>query len=162
MSVLSIGVLLAACNGTTQIDGDGMTASSSSSIVDSMEASSSSIDGMEASSSSSVDGMETDVEVDVDAGTSDARVIELTTKNFEFSPNAISLTKGEKVKLRLTGTEGNHGIRIDDLGINVTIDEGETVEIEIPTDVAGTFAFRCSVPCGPGHKDMTGTITIQA
>jgi cytochrome c oxidase subunit 2 len=91
----------------------------------------------------------------------DARVIEITAKNFAFAPNSISVKKGEKVKLRITSTEGNLGFGIPDLGINTVINDGKTVEIELPTDEAGTFSFLCTVPCGPGHMDMKGTIVIS-
>ncbi len=89
-----------------------------------------------------------------------ARIIAITADNFSFGPNAITAKKGEKVTLRVTSTEGNHGFGVPDLGINTAVSEGKTVHIELPTDKTGTFNFKCSVPCGSGHRDMTGTITI--
>jgi cytochrome c oxidase subunit 2 len=89
------------------------------------------------------------------------RVVDVTAKNFEFQPNVIHLKKGENVAVRLHSTEGTHGFGSRDLGINVTVSEGQTVLVTIPTDKAGTFSFRCTVPCGPGHMDMTGTIVIE-
>ena len=91
----------------------------------------------------------------------EARVIVITATDWEFSPSAITVKKGEKVTLRITGAEGKHGIAIADLGINTMIDAGKTVDVALPTDKAGTFSFRCSVPCGPGHQEMMGTITIS-
>lgn len=90
-----------------------------------------------------------------------ARVINMTVENWKFTPNAITLKKGETVTIHLTDTTGVHSFMSNDLGLNVAIQPGETKDIVIPTDQAGTFSFRCGVPCGPGHKDMTGTITIQ-
>ena len=89
------------------------------------------------------------------------RVVTITTSNFAFTPNAITVKKGEKITLRLQGKEGMHGFAIADLGINTAVDQGKTVDVTLPTDQAGTFSFRCSIPCGPGHRDMTGTITVQ-
>ena len=103
--------------------------------------------------------MSVGVNVTVQAGAS-ARIITVATSNFVFTPNAITVKKGEKITLRLQGKEGMHGFGIPDLGINTSVAEGKTVDVELPTDQTGTFSFRCTVPCGPGHKEMTGTITI--
>jgi cytochrome c oxidase subunit 2 len=91
----------------------------------------------------------------------DVRVIEMEATDWAFSPSAISVKQGEKIVIRVKGVEGKHSIAIPDLDINVEINPGETKDIEIPTDKAGTFAFRCRIPCGPGHKDMTGTLVIS-
>ncbi len=92
---------------------------------------------------------------------SDARIIEVSAKDWEFSPNAITASVGEKVVIRVTGVEGEHSFAIADLGINVPVAAGETKDIPLPTATPGTFEFRCRIPCGPGHKDMTGTIVIN-
>ncbi len=63
--------------------------------------------------------------------------------------------------VRLKGVEGIHSFAIAELGINMRIEPGQTVDVEIPTDTAGTFAFMCRVPCGPGHKDMKGSLVIS-
>lgn len=109
---------------------------------------------MDESSSSSVGD-------DATAPSADARIIEMTVTDWEFSPNAITAKQGETVIVRITGDEGDHSFMSKDLGINVTISPGETKDIVIPTDTAGTFAFRCAIPCGDGHRDMTGTIQIN-
>lgn len=90
------------------------------------------------------------------------RVIDIDAKNWAFTPNAITVAQGEEVMLRVTSSEGNHGFAVADLDIDVSVPEGETVEIILPTDTAGTFSFQCSIPCGEGHKDMTGTIEVTA
>lgn len=91
----------------------------------------------------------------------DVRVIDVEAKNFAFLPATIALKQGEKVALKVTSTSGNHSVMIADLGINVKVPEGQTMYVPVPTDKAGTFQFRCAVPCGPGHLDMIGTIEIQ-
>jgi len=90
-----------------------------------------------------------------------ARVVSIVASNFAFTPNAITVKKGEKVTLRITSTEGIHGFGIPDMGVNERIAPGDTIDITLDTSIAGTFAFRCTVPCGPGHEEMTGTITIE-
>lgn len=88
------------------------------------------------------------------------RVITITADNFTFTPSAITVKKGEKITIRLQGIAGTHGFAIPALLINTAIAPGKTVDITLPTDVAGTFEFFCSIPCGPGHQDMKGTIII--
>lgn len=90
-----------------------------------------------------------------------ARVIPVTSENWKFTPNVITTKKGEKVQLQVTGISGTHGFAIPDLGINVPVAPGQTVTIDLPTDSVGSHAFFCSIPCGPGHFDMTGQIVIE-
>lgn len=90
------------------------------------------------------------------------RIIRIEAGNWAFTPSSITVKKGEKVKLQIAGVSGRHGFALSDFGINVSVDAGQTVLVDLPTETAGTFNFRCSIPCGPGHRDMTGTIVIQA
>lgn len=91
----------------------------------------------------------------------EGRTIMLKASNWEFAPNTITVQKGEKVSLNLMGVEGNHGIAIPGLDVNVSMAEGEISLVELPTDTAGTYEFFCNVPCGPGHREMKGTIVIE-
>ncbi len=91
----------------------------------------------------------------------DGRTILMTVTNFKFEPSKITIKKGEKIKLQVTGVEGTHGLAIPDLGVNVSVAPGQTVTIDIPTTKTGTFSFFCSIPCGSGHRDMRGTIVIE-
>lgn len=107
-------------------------------------------------------GMEGSVKVEVQGGMmQQSRIVAIAADNWSFAPNAISVKKGEDVKVRLTGVAGMHGFSVPELGINTAIAAGKTVDVDLPTGTAGTFAFRCSIPCGAGHKEMTGTITIS-
>lgn len=90
-----------------------------------------------------------------------ARVIPVTSENWKFTPNVITVKKGEKVQLQVTGISGTHGFAIPDLGINIPVAPGQTVTIDLPTDTVGTYAFFCSIPCGPGHFDMKGQVVIE-
>ncbi|TSC57118.1 MAG: cytochrome c oxidase subunit II [Candidatus Peregrinibacteria bacterium Greene0416_62] len=89
------------------------------------------------------------------------RMVEITASNFAFTPSMITVKKGEEVTLNLIGESGIHGIGIPGFGISQRVDLGQTVSIAIPTDTAGTFDFKCNVPCGSGHKEMKGTIVIE-
>lgn len=152
-------LLLAGCDTTgTSVDVNVDTSSASSMMMDHdmsdgmMMSSSSSLDAMEASSSS-VAGM--------DSSPSATRIIEMTVEDWKFSQSVINVKQGENVIIRLTNKTGTHSFTSSDLGINVAIDAGETKDIPLPTNTSGTFAFRCAIPCGPGHMDMKGSIVIS-
>ncbi len=143
--------ILTACSSTPAGDNTGAMSSSSSAMMSSdsslMMSDSSSSAMMQSSSSANT--------------VSETKVIAVTAANFTFTPNVIRIKKGDKIQLKLVGSEGMHGLAVDGLGINVKVSTGDTVMVDIPTDTTGTFSFRCSVPCGPGHKEMVGTIVIE-
>ena len=91
----------------------------------------------------------------------DVRVIDVEAQNFAFVPDTIRLKQGEKVALKVTSTSGNHSFLASGLNVNVKVDEGQTVYIDLPTDKTGIFDFHCAVPCGTGHLDMKGNIVIE-
>ena len=91
----------------------------------------------------------------------EARIVNVDAENWTFTPNVITAKVGEKVVVHLSGKSGVHSFAIPDLGVNVPVAPGQTVDVALPTDKAGTFSFRCAIPCGSGHKDMKGTIVIE-
>ena len=92
---------------------------------------------------------------------SESRTIIIDASNWQFDPDTIVLKFDEDVYLQIMGVEGNHGLEIPGLGIKVTIAEGETKTIKIPTDEPGIYDFFCNVYCGQGHSDMVGVILIE-
>jgi hypothetical protein len=89
------------------------------------------------------------------------QTISVTVTSWQYSPNVIHVKQGSKTTLHLIGEDGIHGFSVPDLGINVRIEPGTTVDVVIPSDKVGTFAARCSVPCGPGHGAMTATVIVE-
>lgn len=85
----------------------------------------------------------------------------ITAKQWSFSPSIIKIKKGDTVVLKLKSADVKHGISIPDFGINEQIEPGETKIVEFVADKTGTFAFSCNIPCGVGHKAMTGTIIVE-
>ncbi len=85
----------------------------------------------------------------------------ITAKQWSFSPSVIKVKKGDKVVLKLTSTDVAHGFNLPDFGIDEKFDKGETKTVEFVADKIGTFTFNCNVPCGAGHKAMTGTIVVE-
>ena len=82
-------------------------------------------------------------------------------RKFEFEPAVIKVKQGDFVRLKVTSTDADHGIAIDELGINVKVPEGETKIVEFMADKKGEFTFMCSVFCGSGHSRMKGTLIVD-
>ena len=83
--------------------------------------------------------------------------ITIDATSFQFSPADIQAHVGDTLKITLNNKDGNHGLEIPDLGVNIK--NGETATVTL--DKAGTFDFNCSIQCGSGHDNMTGTITVS-
>jgi cytochrome c oxidase subunit 2 len=85
----------------------------------------------------------------------------ITATNYEFDPGVITVKKGEKVRLLITATDRDHGIKIDAFDINQVLKKGDPTTIEFTADKAGTFEFKCSVYCGKGHRKMKGKLVVE-
>lgn len=85
----------------------------------------------------------------------------MTVQNWKFSPSVITVKKGDKVRLHITSIDIEHGFDLKEFNINVVLEPGVSQVVEFMASKKGTFHFRCSVPCGAGHRDMKGTIIVQ-
>lgn len=95
------------------------------------------------------------------AGASAHPSIDIIASNWKFTPNTIELHVGETTTLRVTSSEGVHGLQSDDLGISQTmITPGQFQTITVTPKKAGTFVLHCSIMCGAGHPDMTLTVKV--
>jgi cytochrome c oxidase subunit 2 len=88
------------------------------------------------------------------------RVIEITAKRFAFSPNQITIKKGETVKLRLISEDVTHGFFMRALKIDEDVEPGTPTEIILTPQTAGTFMTICDHFCGANHGNMNMTITV--
>jgi len=94
------------------------------------------------------------------AGEAEPRTVTITAKRFEFSPNQITLKKGEKVKLALISEDVVHGFYLKPLRIDEIIEPGKTTEITVTPQVAGSFTTICDHFCGANHGNMKMTIVV--
>ena len=85
----------------------------------------------------------------------------MTAKNYEFDPGVITVKKGEKVRLFITATDRDHGIKIQGYDIDQVLKKGSTATIEFTASKAGTFEFKGSVYCGMGHHKMKGKLVVE-
>jgi len=88
------------------------------------------------------------------------KVIRLKAKNFEFTPDKITVKKGEPVVLELTSEDRAHGFNLSDFGVRTEVKPGTVSRVSFKPGKTGRFSFTCDVFCGSGHEDMSGTLVV--
>jgi heme/copper-type cytochrome/quinol oxidase subunit 2 len=79
----------------------------------------------------------------------------------KFYPQTITVQKGDTVKIILNNTDTmDHSFNLDAYNIAQTVHGGQTVTIQFVADQAGIFEYYCNVPCGAGHLQMRGQLTV--
>ena len=87
--------------------------------------------------------------------------VSVVASNWKFAPNTITLAVGQTTQLRLTSSEGVHGLQSSELGIPLTVIEpGKAVTVDVTPTKAGTYVLHCAIVCGAGHENMTLTIVV--
>jgi cytochrome c oxidase subunit II len=89
------------------------------------------------------------------------RVVNITAKRFQFTPNQITLKRGEKVKLVLNSEDVVHGFFSRPLGFDTDVKPGTPTEIVITPQTAGRYLTICDHFCGSGHGNMSLTIVVE-
>ena len=78
-----------------------------------------------------------------------------------WSPEVITVNKGDTVRLRITSSDVVHGFAIGKMGIDVgQIIPGEVTTVEFVADKVGRFTYYCNVWCSPYHYRMRGTLEV--
>jgi len=91
----------------------------------------------------------------------DVPVIDITAKRFAFSPDKITLKAGQTVKLRLHSEDVTHGFFLRPLKLDEEIPAGQTREVTVTPQAAGTFTTICDHFCGANHGNMNMTIVVE-
>lgn len=88
-------------------------------------------------------------------------VVEITAKRFAFTPDKITLKKGQAVKLRIHSDDVTHGFFLRPLKLDEEIPAGQTIEVTVTPQEAGTFTTICDHFCGANHGNMNMTIVVE-
>lgn len=88
------------------------------------------------------------------------REIEVTAKKYEFSPDPIVVKFEEKVRLKITALDADHGFGIKKYKINRKLPKGKEQIVKFTANRAGTFTIKCTVFCGVGHMVMKGKLIV--
>ncbi len=89
------------------------------------------------------------------------QVVKITASKFHFTPDHITLIKGQPVTLELTSTDRTHGFLLRALKIDAAVEPGATTAITVTPQTAGTFKVICDHYCGYGHGDMKMTVEVR-
>ncbi len=89
-----------------------------------------------------------------------ARVIANKAHRFEFVPDHITLKKGEPVVLQVTSEDVTHGFFVRPLKIDEDLAPGQTKQIPLTPQTAGTYTLICDHFCGVNHGNMHMTIEV--
>lgn len=89
----------------------------------------------------------------------------ITIQNGVFSHNSLLARVGQKIVLQLHAADNTYGFNMPDLGIQLTVPQGQTVSVPLPTDKTGSFKFWDHLH--PESGDWTtwktrGVFTVQA
>ncbi len=97
--------------------------------------------------------------------------VSITAYYWRFEPSAILVSENDTVRLTISSVNNmmpmmarifpNHGIAIEEYGLNYTLPVGETVTIEFVATKNGEVHFHCSIYCGVGHEDMHGELIVN-
>lgn len=85
----------------------------------------------------------------------------VTGGNFTFSPNQMTVKKGDTVKITFVNDEGFHDLVIDEFNVRTTkLAAGKSETVEFVADKTGGFEFYCSVGT---HRQMgmKGTLVVE-
>jgi cytochrome c oxidase subunit II len=92
------------------------------------------------------------------------KTIDIVAERFLFTPAEITVDRGTTLEIRLTSEDTDHGFRILDTDIDVTIPKRGRGHVAVVFDAkdAGDYTFECSHVCGAGHSFMRGRIRVKA
>lgn len=89
------------------------------------------------------------------------REIAVTTRQFGYTPETMTVNWGDKVVLHLESEDVSHGFYLDVYGVSAEVSPGRPTTLEFTADRAGKFRYRCSMTCGPLHPFMIGELTVR-
>jgi plastocyanin len=87
-------------------------------------------------------------------------ILGVAAKRFEFLPGEITVRKGQEVELRLTTEDVAHGFGLSAFRINERIRPNQETVVRFTATEVGSFTVRCTVPCGNGHRGMSGKLIV--
>ncbi len=91
----------------------------------------------------------------------DAKEIIVNGSNYKFTPDKITVKKGEKTRIVFKNTGGMHDFRVDELNIATAVIQTDKEDfVEFTPTKTGTYEFYCSVG---NHRamGMKGTIIVE-
>jgi len=94
------------------------------------------------------------------AGEPTGEKISIVAQRFSFTPNEITVKKGEEVTLQIESKDVDHGLLIEDLGVRTEIKKDKASEVKFTPETVGTYEGRCAHFCGKDHASMKLTVHV--
>ncbi len=91
----------------------------------------------------------------------EVKTFEIKADKYDFTPDTITVNKGDKVIIKAIAIDKDHGIGIKAFNINKPLPKGEWVTIEFTADKEGEFTIRCTKFCGWKHFWMKGKLIVK-
>lgn len=95
------------------------------------------------------------------AGAAGTAVVNVTASDFKWTLDKTEFTAGQPITFKLSGQDGAHGFSIVGQDVSQPIKTGETAEVTWTPDQPGTYAIKCNIMCGSGHRNMETTFTVK-
>jgi cytochrome c oxidase subunit 2 len=106
------------------------------------------------------------------------KIIEVSAKKYEFTPNEIRVKQGTRVELKVHSEDETHGIKLsvyaegtkdkgkpgllfDQPGENGKVTKGVDQVLDFVAQESGTYDFKCAKVCGLGHDRMKGKLVVE-
>jgi cytochrome c oxidase subunit 2 len=86
--------------------------------------------------------------------------IDITASRFSFEPSEITVKKGDPITITVHSTDVTHGLVIKELGVRAEVKKGQSEDLTLTPETAGTFQGKCAHFCGKGHGSMTFTVHV--
>lgn len=119
------------------------------------------MDITETPSASPSETMQTTPEVTGTTESGNIKEITVTGANFKFTPNTITVKKGDTVRVNFKSSGGFHDFVIDEFDVQTKmVDTGLSDTVEFVANKVGTFEYYCSVG---NHRQMgmVGKLIVQ-
>jgi len=88
------------------------------------------------------------------------KVVRIGARKFSFTPNVLTLKKGQPVVLELTTADVFMGFNVPELTLRADIVPGQVARLAFTPEKRGSFDFVCDIFCGEGHEKMSGKMRV--
>ena len=93
---------------------------------------------------------------------SQTKFFDVSGSQFSFTPNTLTVNKGDTVVINFSTTDVSHGFSLTEFNFSLAATTpGTVVTGSFVADQAGTFIFSCNASCGSGHSEMKGTLLVE-
>ncbi|OAB46047.1 cupredoxin domain-containing protein [Paenibacillus glacialis] len=93
-----------------------------------------------------------------DTGVAPSEEIVIKASNYTFDQQEYRIKQGTTVKIVFKNEEGNHGVMIP--GLEVQLSKKNPSQV-ITADKPGEYEIICSVFCGSGHTAMISKLIVE-